>query len=128
MAKISYPRKFRDEGDVKRAVKYLLAKYKIQEAPDTLGTKRNGEPWMTTNTWYFMPSMTGFGRGGIPDFVCCILGRFVSIETKYGKNTPTERQIDEAEDIVAAGGTHLVINESDLAALDMFLNRMINGE
>jgi hypothetical protein len=32
--------------------------------------------------WYFMPSANGFGKVGVPDFICCWEGRFLAIEAK----------------------------------------------
>lgn len=33
-------------------------------------------------TWYYMPVQTGYGVSGVPDFIVCINGHFISIETK----------------------------------------------
>lgn len=71
------------EGKVKKEIKAFL---------DSLGYE----------CWYFMPSMMGYGRKGIPDIVGCYKGRFFAIEVKApGKVlevTPwQEQQIDEIE-------------------------------
>jgi len=63
------------EGKVKAEIKKVLAEYKC---------------------WYFMPSMNGYGRAGIPDFIGCYNGVFFAIEAKSanGKLTPNqEREI-----------------------------------
>lgn len=53
--------------------------------------------------WYFMPSANGFGKVGVPDFICCWQGRFLAIEAKApGKLNNTtanqERRIQEIND------------------------------
>lgn len=63
------------------------------------------------NIWYFNPSMNGFGRAGIPDFVCCAGGTFVGIECKAGSNQPTALQARELEAIAKHGGFAFVVNE-----------------
>jgi Holliday junction resolvase len=63
------------EGKVKAEIKKVLAEY---------------------GCWYFMPSMNGYGRAGIPDFIGCYNGVFFAIEAKSanGKLTPNqEREI-----------------------------------
>lgn len=62
--------------------------------------------------YYFMPSANGYGRAGIPDFVCCVNGRFLAIEAKAGKGMPTALQAREHERIEQAGGIALVLWES----------------
>ena len=62
--------------------------------------------------YYFMPAANGYGRAGIPDFVCCVNGRFLALECKAGRKQPTALQDRELNRIIAAGGTALVINEN----------------
>lgn len=72
------------------------------------------------NIYYFMPATGGFGRSGVPDFVCCVKGHFVAIECKAGLNQPTVLQLREIDNIKKAGGVAVVINEGsvrDLAKL-----------
>ncbi len=50
-----------------------------------------------------MPSANGFGKVGVPDFICCWQGRFLAIEAKAPgklKNTTAnqERRIQEIND------------------------------
>lgn len=51
--------------------------------------------------WYFMPSANGFGKVGVPDFICCWEGRFLAIEAKApGKiNNTTPNQKMRIEEI-----------------------------
>lgn len=67
--------------------------------------------------WYFMPAMNGFGRAGIPDFICCVSGTLLGIEAKAGSNRATEMQKAELEAIKLAGGVAIVINEKSLRVL-----------
>lgn len=61
--------------------------------------------------YYAMPIGTGYGNSGVPDFLVCMKGRFVSIEAKAGKGKPTLLQEDNMRRIREAGGVALVINE-----------------
>ena len=67
--------------------------------------------------YYAMPIGTGYGNSGVPDFLCCVQGKFVSIEAKAANNKPTELQLKNMRDIEAAGGLTIVINETSVAAL-----------
>jgi len=70
--------------------------------------------------YYFFPVMSGFGRSGIPDIICCYKGRFLAIECKAGDNDPTPLQLREINAIVDAGGTALVIRENNVELLHAF--------
>ena len=54
--------------------------------------------------YWFMPVLGGYGTNGIPDFVCCINGRLVGIETKAPGKRPTKWQDRQIKLINAAGG------------------------
>lgn len=92
---------FQKEAHVKEAVKQVLKKKGV---------------------WYFMPAMNGFGRMGVPDFVCCYKGVFLAIETKYGGNGLTAHQSREIDNIQAAGGSTLVIDEGSVVGLPALLD------
>lgn len=85
------------EGHVKRKVKAILDAHGI---------------------WYFNPFMSGYGRAGIPDFICCMDGKFIGIECKAGDNEPTALQTRELEAIAANGGFTFVVRESNMSELD----------
>ena len=53
--------------------------------------------------YYFMPVQTGYGRATL-DFLCCIRGRFVGIETKAPGKQPTGRQRRVMAEIDGAHG------------------------
>src|SRR5712664_512782 len=73
-------------------------KAKVKKALDTLGT----------DVWRFMPVQTGFGSPAL-DYLLCIKGRFVAIETKApGKKLPPLQEGTKAA-MEAAGGIVLVV-------------------
>lgn len=63
--------------------------------------------------YYFFPATYGMGRSGVPDIVCCVAGRFLTLECKAGTNKPTMLQLNEMAKIMGAGGIALVINETN---------------
>lgn len=82
------------EGKVKRDVKKFL---------------------IEIGAWFYMPVQNGMGVTGIPDFIVCINGRFVAIETKApGKlsNLSANQQAQLAS-ISRAGGATLVADSVD---------------
>jgi len=88
------------ESKVKAKIKKILAEY---------------------NVYYAMPIGTMFGNSGVPDFLCCVRGRFLAIEAKAGKGRTTALQVKNLEDIRQAGGLALVVNEDNLDALKELL-------
>lgn len=95
----------KNEKDVKAEVKKILRKY---------------------GAYYFMPVPVAYSRTGVPDFLCCFHGRFFAIETKFGYNKPSPRQEIEMNDISAAGGDCLVINERNIMDVETYLQRWKN--
>jgi pantoate kinase len=71
--------------------------------------------------WYAMPMGTGYGNSGVPDFLCCVNGKFLAIEAKAGKGIPTALQEKNLRDIKVAGGIALVINELNIEELKIWL-------
>ena len=72
--------------------------------------------------YYAMPMGTGYGNSGVPDFLCCVNGKFLAIEAKAGKGIPTALQEKNLRDIKAAGGDAFVVNEDGLEDLKAYLN------
>ena len=69
--------------------------------------------------YYAMPIGTGWGNSGVPDFLCCVNGRFLGVEAKANGGKPTALQKKNLKDIELSGGYTAVINEnaSDLQYL-----------
>jgi pantoate kinase len=76
------------------------------------------------NVYYAMPIGTGYGNSGVPDFLCCVNGKFVAIEAKAGKGTTTALQDKNLKAIDESGGVGIVINEKNVDKLD---NWITNG-
>ena len=72
--------------------------------------------------YYFYPVTGGFGRSGVPDIIACYQGLFFGIECKAGNNKPTALQKKNLEDIRAAGGFDLVVNEDNVDELPELLH------
>lgn len=77
--------------------------------------------------YYAMPMGTGYGNSGVPDFLCCVAGKFMAIEAKAGKGKTTALQDAHIERIGQAKGTALVINEQNIDSL-MPLLRYMQGK
>lgn len=83
--------------------------------------KRMVKAWLKTMSrqFHFMPVSAGYGVHGIPDFVCCINGVFVGVETKANGKMPTELQHQRLKEICNAGGIAAVVRRKmDLQALE----------
>ena len=70
------------------------------------------------NVYYAMPIGTGYGNSGVPDFLCCVNGKFLAIEAKSGNNKPTALQTKHLREIKDTGGIALVINEFNVADIE----------
>lgn len=71
--------------------------------------------------YYAMPMGTGYGNSGVPDFLCCVNGKFLAIEAKAGKGIPTALQEKNLRDIKVAGGIALVVRETNIANLEEYI-------
>lgn len=71
-----------------------------------------------TRVKWDMPPASMYGNAGRHDFIVCQRGLYWTIETKAGKNGPSELQVGFAEDIAKAGGISLVINEFNYLEVD----------
>lgn len=74
--------------------------------------------------YYAMPIGTGYGNAGVPDFLCCIKGRFLAIEAKANGGKTTALQDKNLRDIENAGGITCVLNEDNVSALGGYLKLM----
>jgi hypothetical protein len=93
---------YTNEADVKKQVKKLL----------------NQHHW-----FWWMPPANGFGRTGISDFNALRGGVFLAIETKFGTNKPTHMQVGFLESVASESGMAFVVNEKNLDALAVWLER-----
>lgn len=89
------------EGKVKARVKRVLEKYDL--------------------VYRFMPVQSGYGAKTL-DFLVCVNGKFLAIETKAPGKQLTELQRQTARDIVAARGKVLVV-DGDTTQLELYLKR-----
>lgn len=71
--------------------------------------------------YYAMPIGTGYGNSGVPDFLCCVQGKFVAIEAKAGKNATTALQDAHLKRVQSAGGSAIVVREDNLDELEKLL-------
>lgn len=74
--------------------------------------------------YYFFPAANGYGSSGIPDIIVCLDGLFVGLEIKAGKNKATALQLRELERIRNAGGTALVVDDSNIDTLKETLEQV----
>ena len=72
--------------------------------------------------YYAMPIGTGYGNAGVPDFLCCVNGRFLAIEAKANGGKTTALQDKNLRDIGLAGGITFVLNEDNIEALLGYIN------
>ena len=95
------------EGKVKQKVKAVLKKHGV---------------------WYFMPVPCGYGLAGVPDFICCVQGKFLGIETKApGKaKSLTKHQAACHRAIRQSGGEVVVVDNAD--KIDIIIQTMIEGD
>jgi len=89
--------------------------------PEAHCKKRVRDILDTNGVYHFMPFGGGAGRAGIPDIICCVNGFFLAIECKAGKNTTTALQERHLEQVRQAGGIALVINETNVDAVQALM-------
>lgn len=82
------------------------------------------------NCYYTMPVLGGYGKQGVLDFLVCVPphGKFLGLETKAGKGKTTALQELNIEMIRTAGGTALVIYETDIELLRQKIIELQIGE
>lgn len=90
--------------------------------------KKDVKAWLVKHqAYYYMPVSNGMGRVGAPDFIVCLAGRFIGIETKAPgkKKNVTPNQQREIQWINRAGGYAMVVD--DVSQLEPLKN-LIRGE
>lgn len=91
------------EHKVKEKVKKLLRKYGV---------------------YWHCPVMNGMGSPTL-DFVCCLNGRYITIETKAPGGKPTKRQEITMGEVRAAGGFVFVVAvDRDFDILEAYLQML----
>jgi hypothetical protein len=76
------------------------------------------------DVYYAMPIGSAFGNSGVPDFLCCVQGRFLAIEAKANGNKPTALQLKHIKTIQEARGCALVVDETNLGALELLIQTL----
>lgn len=71
--------------------------------------------------FWWMPGANGYGTQGVHDFCCLKDGVFITVETKFGKNSATPVQRSFAKHVMANSGFSLVVNERNIDHLFWFL-------
>ena len=92
--------------------------------PESLVKKRIRKVFEEEGVYYAMPIGTGYGNAGVPDFLCCVGGKFLAIEAKAGKGKTTALQDAHLARIEECGGTALVVNENNISLLPAIVRRM----
>lgn len=72
--------------------------------------------------YYAMPYGAGYGNAGVPDFLCCMKGKFLAIEAKAHDNSKTTAlQKQQLEHIEAAGGNTFVIHSANVHFFELWV-------
>jgi hypothetical protein len=101
----------------------------MASTPEALVKKRIRKILDEAGVYYAMPIGTGYGNSGVPDFLCCVRGRFVAIEAKAGKGKTTLLQDANIQRIWKSGGSAMVIREDNIDLLPAMLrDKFILGE
>jgi len=79
----------------------------------------------TPDCWWYMPVQTGYGVHGIPDFITCIRGSLVAIETKFGRNKLSAWQEKQRDKIMKAKGAYFVVNENSVDNFAAFVEFLV---
>jgi len=94
----------------------------MASTPEALVKKKIRKILDAEGVYYAMPIGTGYGNSGVPDFLCCIGGRFVAIEAKAGKGTTTALQDDNIRRFRDAKGAAIILNEENLYTLEPLIH------
>lgn len=68
----------------------------------------------------------GFTKSGIPDLLVCYKGKFVAVELKAEKGTPSPLQEYNIAEVKKAGGYGFILYPDDLPMFLNFLNSLEN--
>ena len=93
----------------------------MASTPEALVKKKIKAILKAHDIYYAMPIGTGYGSSGVPDFLCCVNGKFVAVEAKAGKGQATALQLKNLQLINASGGYTLIIREDNLEYLERII-------
>lgn len=93
----------------------------MASTPEALVKKKIKAILKARGIYYAMPIGTGYGNSGVPDFLCCVNGKFVAIEAKAGKGQATALQLKNLQEINACGGYSLIIREDNYNYLERII-------
>ena len=79
------------------------------------------------NIYYAMPIGTGYGNSGVPDFLCCVNGKFLAIEAKAGNGKTTALQEKNLRQIQDSNGWSMVVDEESIEEVQIILNILLRG-
>lgn len=97
----------------------------MADTPEKKVKKRVRQVLDSLGAYYVMPVTGGYGNSGAPDFLVCLHGKFIGIETKAGKGKTTLLQDMNLDKIRVAKGFALVVREEDVESLDSFAQRLL---
>jgi len=80
------------------------------------------------NIYYAMPIGTGYGNSGVPDFLCCVNGKFLGIEAKAGKGKTTALQEKNLRQIQESGGLAMVVDEDSIEEVQIILDYLSRNQ
>ncbi len=80
--------------------------------------------------YFFMPAMNGYGKSGVADIVICANGVFISVEVKSDakKNPPTALQWKNYNEVDAAGGVAMIIDQNNLSLLTQAIDAALERQ
>jgi hypothetical protein len=73
------------------------------------------------NLYFAMPMGTGYGNAGVPDFLCCLNGRFLAVEAKAEDGKVSALQHRNLSDIEMGGGEAWIVNPSNLDEFEQWV-------
>lgn len=86
--------------------------------------------------WWFMYIPVGYGKSGIPDFICCVpvkitpdmvgktYGFFFAPEAKFDSNEPSDLQGVQMHQIKQAKGATCIINKDNVEKLPQIIKEL----
>lgn len=77
------------------------------------------------NIYYAMPMGTGYGNAGVPDFLCCMNGKFMAIEAKANGGLPTKLQEKNLDEIDSCGGIAWIVDETNIDTFELWVKANI---